>query len=248
MKKIFLVVIGLICIALIVLSVVVDGVVKNAITGRISDTLGMVVTIDEVDVGLFGANIDIRGFTITNTESFGSKDFVTIPNLSVDTRLSSLLGGQRKLQELKVHIADVGIVKNKDGELNVSLLKSLAARNKKPGGNSESEDGDTRGSIEKLVITFDHITFWDFSKTDNPEAVIIPVGVIHQTFRDVDSPQIVGQAVIMAAVLEGTSQEGGMDKIFALGDELKTLGGPAMAEKLDEFKTKFTAPGAGSGM
>ena len=116
--------VGILVIVLFIINVGKNSLVEYALKSQVKQASGMEVTIDRVDVGLIGANVRLEGLSIVNTPEFGGADFLRIPLLFLGSDLCSLFGSPKKINEIKLHVAHVGIVKNSAGELNLSQLKA----------------------------------------------------------------------------------------------------------------------------
>ena len=237
LKKISLWFVIIICVVGAVFFMLVDPLIKYALESRVSRNLGLNLSVEEVDVEVWEGAIRCEGILVSNPEGFGNAAFITMPVLYVNFDLSSLFGDEKRFEKIEVNIQEIGIVKNQAGELNLMKLKELQEQAQK-GKTAGAAKKQTAGSvgIEVFMLTLDHIRFLDFSQGEEPDERILRVGIDHQRFKDVESPEAIAKAVVIATVMEASSREGGMEDLLAVAENLQALAGEEMAERLGELK------------
>jgi len=113
----------LIIIIIIVVAVVLarNVIIKHSINSGAKMFSGLNVSVDEVDVGLTKSAAGMKGITLYNPEGFPEGTVIAIPEVYVDYDHRQILGNTIHLEELRLGIDKVVVVKNSKGEINSSL-------------------------------------------------------------------------------------------------------------------------------
>lgn len=112
---------------------------------------GFPLTIGSVNVALFSSKLDVRDIKLQNPPEFSERTFVEIPQLYIDYRLGSMLGGTPHINDMLVDIKKLVIVKNDKGESNAMKLKGVLS----------SGEGSTKYRIDQLRIHVGTVTTVD---------------------------------------------------------------------------------------
>ena len=139
MKKL-LTIIGVIIVFLIAAVIFKNQLIKTAITTGATNVVGAPVKINKFSLGIFNQTIRIKDFKIFNPEGFPEGVLVDMPEISVDYDLSALLKKNLHFKKLVIDLKQVGIYKNKDGELNVDSLKIVEQGPKYTKGAEKKEE------------------------------------------------------------------------------------------------------------
>jgi hypothetical protein len=225
-----------------------DACVKHLVQTKAKEKLGIDMTIGKLKVKILGGALYAEEVTISNPQGFEEVALAQIPLFFVDCDLCSLFGGEKRLEKMEVHVKEIGIVKNKQGELSLNRFKEMGEGRKRAGGEGEQKEREKgKLQIDKLRVTIDQVKFVDFSEGEEPVARTIPIRVDHLNFKDVSSGEKIGKAIVMSAVMEAAVSEGGLENLFALADSLKGIGGKEMEEKLGELRKAFETGGKAPG-
>jgi hypothetical protein len=147
-----------------------------------------------------------------------------------------LLGGKLNADELVVDVAQVTLVKNKDGVLNAVAFKDgLAGKpEKEPAEKPSSSGGKTEFFIKKMVVKFDKLTYVDYSgRTPAKKEYNL---AINRELTDVDSVMKIispfsGAAFGVVSDAVGGMLGGAKNLMFDAGGALKD-GGKKAGESL----------------
>ena len=121
--------------------------------------------IEKLKVGLFKSTICMEGVTIYNPREFERESLAKLPLVYVDYELGPLLRHRLYCSQIDVSVNEVTIVRNKDGEVNLSRLKAIASGKEEdsiPGQEQERKQIDMK--IDKLRLTIKQVRFADYSE------------------------------------------------------------------------------------
>jgi len=107
-----------------------------------------------MSVGLFSNKIEIKGFEMGNPEGFPEESLISIPLMAVQYDRSALMKKSVHITSLILHIDQVGIVKNKEGRLNVDSLNFIEKTKEKDEEKQDKEEKEEEGQEEKEGIPF----------------------------------------------------------------------------------------------
>ncbi|MFA5264355.1 MAG: hypothetical protein WC378_11045 [Opitutaceae bacterium] len=205
-------------------------VVAHAIGSR----TGFEVKVESLYANPFTAKVHIKGLTIRNPDDFPNRDFVDLRELRADADLFSLFGDRIVIDEAVVNVAQVALVKNKEGLSNATLFKQRLvgeAPEATPPGQPEpralSPGKQKEFLIRKLELRLDRLLLVEGA---SPKPTVAELNLnFSQSYENVTSPvQIAVPIVEKATALGGT-----------LGDFAGKLGPRALeAAKMTAGKLK----------
>ena len=189
MKKL-ITIIGVIIIFLIAAVIFKDQLIKTAITTGATNVVGAPVKIKKFSLGIFNQTIRIKDFKIFNPEGFPEGALVDMPEISVDYDLSALLKKNLHFKKLVIDLKEVGIYKNKDGELNVDSLKIVEQGQKSTKGAEEKEEPSEPMpmQIDVLTLKMGKVVYKDLSAGEKPSVEVFDIG-ISKTYENITSAQ-----------------------------------------------------------
>ena len=120
--------IGVTLVCLFVLLVVVavlfkDIIAKSVAERNLRDSTGMDAKISKLEVGLGTPTVNLEGLKLYNTPDFGGSTFLDLPELRVDYLPDDIRDGKLRFKTLRLNLAEVHIVKNKQGKTNLEMLQ-----------------------------------------------------------------------------------------------------------------------------
>jgi len=203
-KKVFLW-LGIVAVAVVVASLLGRSLlIKQGLQSGVKKSLGMELTIREINVGLFRTDIRVEGLKIYNPEGFEGELLADLPLIFVDYELGPMLKDKVHLHEVELNINEIVVVRNKNGEVNLNRLKPISAgTGKAPTKRPPEEEWEMK--IDRLILTINSVKFVDYFLREEPLTIEIPIGVDHEVFEDLNSVdeivQVVALRTIMAAGL-----------------------------------------------
>jgi len=132
---------------------------KNAIPTALGkfvyDKTGFTLHWDKFDIQGLRGRVELKNFRIENPKSFETSAFVTLPSVIIDSDLASLKKEPYRIEDLTVHLAEVAVVTNKNGQTNIELLQ---AGLKDPKMEAKKELEKSQNKTEKQPeVLFKHI-------------------------------------------------------------------------------------------
>ncbi|MBU1124958.1 MAG: AsmA family protein, partial [Candidatus Omnitrophica bacterium] len=117
--------------AIVVVSFSRDFMLKTLIAGVASQVIGTKVEIGGFSLSLLGQSVGIRNLRVHNPQGFPKGLILDLPRAAVELDVSALLRGRLHLSLLEIELKELGLVKNKEGKLNVDSLKIVEAPKEK---------------------------------------------------------------------------------------------------------------------
>ncbi len=236
---IFLVIIGVLVFGL---SISKDSLIKGAVQSIAHRATGLELKIQSLHLGLLTSLIDIRGLRLMNPSGFKDRVMFDFPEIFVDLQLKELLL-QRKihLAQVRLNLAEVTVVKNKDGRLNLDALK--------PAGGGKPAEPRKAGKgpeilIDRLELKIGRVVYKDYSAGGAPQIQNFDVN-INETHQNVNNIQVLIPLILSRALMHTTIAKLAnidVDKIMSQfdlsGANLKELG-------LDQFEGVLKGVGEG---
>lgn len=199
---------------------------------------GFPVEVGSLEVSLLRTKVNLLDLEIRNPTRYPVSDFLKVARFSVDVKPGSLFRDQRVYNDVLIHLEDLALVQNPDGEVNISeFIKGMGgvpsplARTAALGAAEE----DFGFIVEKLQIRIDRFrTIQSGVVSDEPQMVTTH---FNRTFTDIHdltrllpelSPELgeVGAQVVVYLLAESLY---GVEKMIggarSLGDQVSEKGG-----------------------
>ncbi|MBA3849115.1 MAG: hypothetical protein C0502_03865 [Opitutus sp.] len=164
-------------------------VLPSVVVSAIHAKTGFAVKLDSLAVNPFAAKVRLRGLVLQNPAGWPEGAFVDLREFRADADLFPLLGGKLMADEVVVDIAQVTLVRNKQGELNAVVFKDALAGGKKPETAPAAKPGAPAGQdgflIRRLNLRFDRLVHADHSGR-SPSVKVYDLH-LERELRDVDS-------------------------------------------------------------
>jgi hypothetical protein len=125
-RRLFRLAVGLllIAVALAVAAVLLlDTVAQQVVQSRLRSETGMDVKIGRMQIGLSTPTIAIEDLKIYNTPEFGGSLFLNIPEIYADYDPEAIRARKLHLNLVRINLAEINIVQDKNGRLNIQSLK-----------------------------------------------------------------------------------------------------------------------------
>ncbi|HLF17933.1 MAG TPA: AsmA family protein [Candidatus Omnitrophota bacterium] len=195
-----------ILIAVVVIIAVVilakDFIIKIVAEQSVRAVTGLPLRIDNLRMGLTTSLIDIKGLRLYNPAGFEDKVMIKIPEIYVDYKLMSIFKGVIEVSDLRLHLEEFMVVKNKKGEVNIEQLKALQQQKaEKTGAPQEKAKQDIR--INKLALKIDKIIYKDYSKEGEPSVKEFKIG-IDQTYEGIDNLNALVSLIVVRSLAQTT--------------------------------------------
>ncbi|MCD4779663.1 MAG: AsmA family protein [Candidatus Omnitrophica bacterium] len=214
MKRVLLIFFLVLLFGLIGIVVFKNQVIKGSVEVVGSQVLGAKIRLEYFSMIFSKQKILIKGLTIDNPKGFPREDkLIEIPEVEIDFDLLSLVNKKLYFPFIHIHMAQLVVVKNKDGIMNVDALK-ISQRKENPDEQDDprSSSGDIELKIDELSLKVGKVVMKDFSRGDNPVVEAFDVN-FDKRYKDVNSVnQLTG--LILVESMKGTTIRGA--KIYAI--------------------------------
>ena len=178
MKKL-IIVLGIVVISLAGIAVFKNLIIKSVVTTVASGMIGAPVHMDRFSLDYFSSTIRISGFKIYNPTGYPEGVLVSCPKIKVIYDRSTLFNPKRHFLLVDVDLKEMGVVKNKDGKLNVDSLKIV----------KEYKASSTiKMQIDILNLSMGQIVYKDYTAGQEPSVRVYNVNK-HNTYKGIPSAQ-----------------------------------------------------------
>lgn len=190
---------------LVGLYIIKDPLVKSAVTTVGSNVVGAKLKIKKFSLGLFTQKVSIKGLQLYNPKGFPNEPLIDIPEITVQYDLPALIGGKLHLPLIVVDVKEMSVVKNKEGVLNVDVLKVAAQPEEKPKETEEQpkEKKESKAmamQIDLMRLNVGQVIFKDYTKGEEPVITVYDVGLRDKEFKDITSAQQMATLIMVQAM------------------------------------------------
>ena len=145
-----------------------NSILRVLIEHNIRAQTGMDAEIGRVEVGWTEPTFEIRDLKIYNSPSFGGTPFLDVPEIHIEYDRMALLKSELHLTLVRLNLAELDIVRNRNGDINVFSLGQPAKRNSGFVVPSlKKETGYDFKGIDALNVSFDKEKFIDLQNARN---------------------------------------------------------------------------------
>lgn len=158
-------------IVLAVVGVLLKDVIAKSIAERnLRDTTGMDAKIAKMEVGLGTPTVQLEGLKLYNTADFGGGTFLEMPELRIEYLPEDLRDGKMHFKTVRLHIAEVNIVKDKNGKTNIEMMDK-ESKKKTRGDKGSNTPGVDFGGIDTLYLTVGKLRITDLGNPKNNQEI-----------------------------------------------------------------------------
>jgi uncharacterized protein involved in outer membrane biogenesis len=187
----FVVLVVLVVAAVLLLNTIVKQVVESRMRAR----TGMDARIGLIDVGLLSPTITVEHFKLYNTADFGGSVFIDMPELHLEYDPLAIRSGKLHFKLVRLDLAEVALVQDKNGRLNVLDLENRS-RSASRGKKSSAADLKFTG-IDTLNLTLGKFHLSNLASGREEE---IQFGIKNQISHNVKSEaDLAGLNLLLAA-------------------------------------------------
>jgi uncharacterized protein involved in outer membrane biogenesis len=198
----------------------IDRIARTLAERRIELETGFHTSIKKFTIGLVSPTIHIENFVLKNPAQFGGDTFVEMPELYLEYDRAALRAGKLHLKVVRVNVAKVHIVENKDGKKNVDDLQKHQARSKTQNTPQSTRNVSTNKTEPTFV--FDGIDTLDvslnsvrFTSEKHPEQNLEQnLGIKHEMFKNLKTDLDFQTAEMVLVLKAGLSGALDLDAIF----------------------------------
>lgn len=193
-----------IVILIIVGILLLDTIAKFIAERRVHAETGMETTIGKFTIGLKTSTIHIENLVLKNPVEFGGDTFVEMPELFLDYDREALRAGKLHLNLVRIDLAKVHVVENKEGKRNVDeLQKHQRKSGPSDGSANKREQPIVFDGLDKLDVTLQRAQFTSFK---NPQQNLDQdLGIRHEIFKNLKTEKDFQTAAALITLKAGAS-------------------------------------------
>lgn len=172
--RLLLVLAVVVFLAAITLLLLKDSITKSVAERNLRDATAMDARVGKLEVGLFTPTVNLEGLKLYNPPEFGGGTFLDLPELRIEYVPDELRNRKLHLKTLRLHVAEVHVVRNKEGKTNIEAIEKEAK--KRTGGGKK---GDTNtpgvefGGIDVAYVTIGKIKVTDLANPRNNREIAV---------------------------------------------------------------------------
>jgi len=204
---------------LVVLFLSLNLVARKSVEIGVTKVTGFPLEIGSLDFHLFTSKIDARKIKLKNPSAYGDHNdpvFADLPELYIDYQLPSIINGKNHINNMRVELKEIVVVKKPGGGSNVAQLKKALFSGK----------GGTKYQIDLLnVRCAGQVVIKDYSR-DKPSERRIPLNVSAE-YKNISDSTDITRLVLLTVMSQVHVPDLGVkpDELKkSLGDGVKGLG------------------------
>lgn len=161
-----------------------DFLLAGVISAVASSVVGAPVSIRTVSIGLFPPKVVMRNFKMQNPPGFERGVMVDLPLAAGQLDAGALLTGKLHMPAIEIELKEIGLMKNKEGKLNVDELKVV----KQP-ANTGSSGSMKQPSfkIDVLTVSMQRVVSKDYTSGKEPLVQVYDIN-LKKSYKDITSP------------------------------------------------------------
>jgi hypothetical protein len=226
-------------------------IAKAAVINGVRLVTGLKLRMRDLDVGVLKSRLRVSELQVLNpAEFFQDEVMADLPEIYVDYDLRGFLKGRAHLEEVRLNLRELVVVRNETGAVNLNALQ--AVKTSRSGEAATPPRKATKISrapalkIDVLELAIGRVVYKDYSG-GAPQIRVFPVN-LNERFTNITNPAVVGGLVVSRALANTTiarladfdlkSLEQGVSQIMRR--EMGTLG-----DALTEITSQDTLRSAG---
>jgi len=181
MKKLFIV-LGIVVFSLVCIAIFKNQIIKSVVTRAAVTVIGTPVHMDGFSFSILRSSIHISGLKIYNPSGFPEGILVSCSKINVIYDRAALFKRKLHLVFLEIELDEMGLTKNKEGELNVDSLKVAQT------SETSEPSKPMPMQIDLLTLGIGRIVYKDYSNGTEPEVRVHDVN-IHKSYKNITSAE-----------------------------------------------------------
>ena len=188
-------------------------IAKAAVSAAVKAVTGLPLRIERLQVEVFRTAMGARGIQLLNPAGFSDLVMADLPELTVDYDLPAFFQGRIHLEELRVHLRELVVVRNEEGRLNLDALSSVqeakARKDEKPVPPAAPKKKPLQ--IDRLHLKVGKVIYKDYSRGGSPFVQEFHVN-LDEHYAKITDPTALGSLIVSRALFKTTvAQLAGFD-------------------------------------
>jgi len=183
-------------------------IAKVAVERGVEFVTGLKLRVSGFSVGVFKSRINIADLKLYNPKGFEDKVMVDLPNVYVDYDLPSIFKGKLHLRDIRLHLKEFSIIKNKEGVVNLESLKVVQAQKEeskakaKPKSKAKAPDIQ----IDNLELKIGKVIYKDYSKPEEPSVKEYNINIDEKYYNITNTNAVL--SIVLVKILSKTAIAG----------------------------------------
>ncbi|MDD4203315.1 MAG: AsmA family protein [Candidatus Omnitrophica bacterium] len=180
-----------------------DILLRSVIENSVGAVTGLRLRIGSFRVGFIRSMISIKDLKLYNPRGYEDKIMVDIPEIYLDFNPLEMMRGYFHFSEVRIHLKELGVVKNDKGELNLDSLKVVQkSKKEQQEPKKQTPAKKTNMKIDLLLLKAEKAFYKDYTQT--------PVSIkeyninLNVQYKDITSMEAL-VSLIMTKVLMNTA-------------------------------------------
>ncbi len=237
LTPILAVIIGIILIFMIGKNIII----KAAVEGGVKAATGLQLTMDKINVDFFKTPVEIQNLKLYNPKGFPEKTMCEIPEIYMDINVGELFQGKVHINEMRLDLKELMVIKNSEGVTNVDSLKPVEKEKEQkekpaPEKKEEAKKGEpVKFQIDLLKLKVGRVVYKDYSQPGEPSVKEYNVD-IDDEYKNIDNPGALVTLILVKSLMKTEiSKLANLDMSDLKSSVANQLGGT------DAFKSKASA-------
>ncbi len=167
----------------VMLALLKDRLAKNFFQRRLRQEIGLEVSVEHLHLGLGSPTVALHNLKVVNSAEFGGSTLMDIPEVDLEYAPAQLFSGTVRLKHLRFHLAEVHIVRNTAGKLNVDWAEESETPTTPSPDRNKTRFRLT--GIDQLTFTLGRVVYSDLQEPANSR--VFELGVTNEVLTHVES-------------------------------------------------------------
>lgn len=187
------------------LSLAKDLLARISVEQGVRFATGLPLNIRSFHIGLLETVVKVENLLAFNPPGYPEKVMADIPEIYVDYGLRDLSKGKVHLEEMRLHLRELVVVKNRQGEVNLNALKvARAPRSQAPPPSQPQKKGKApKVEIDRLELKIGKVVFKDYSRGGAPSVREFNIN-FHERVENLTGVESLVSLIIMKALMHTT--------------------------------------------
>ncbi|MFH1846508.1 MAG: hypothetical protein ABH869_03005 [Candidatus Omnitrophota bacterium] len=186
MKKILLKTLLVISIIFMGLILAKDKLIEISVEKLCKLITGVELSIQQMNIGILDTDILIKEMKLYNPKEYKDRLMADVPEIYIDYDLSELLKNNIQLEELRIHLRELNVIRDEKNVVNVDYFKS-----KKQGSRTTEKQEKPKARIPAIVVNklyfkVDKVFYKDYTKAPFPFVQEFDVSLIEEKYENID--------------------------------------------------------------
>ena len=199
MKKVITLIIVLLIIGAL-LFVGKNLIAKTSVIRGVKTVTGLTLDMGSMNVGIRNTLVSINNMKLYNPAGYTDKVMVDMPEIYIDYNLSSFLKRKAHLEEVRIDLKELTVIKDKKGKLNIDALKVVKDEKEVKKEKTAKQKKKTEIKIDILDLKIGKVTYKDFSKGEKPKVYEYNINH-HGKYRNITDLNQLAKLILTKAII-----------------------------------------------